>query len=197
MCGRYFFDLDSEELSALYKKIQEQARQEEKLAEEIASGEVYPTNHVITIGGNKDNKPVAGVTRWGFTGFKKGQLMINARSESVEEKKTFAKSFQENRCVFPMSGFYEWDHDKKKYLFTEGKIMYVAGFYRIHHSSEGAETESIIMTTKPNESVAKIHDRMPLIIEKKSIGSWIADIDFAREYINAAEMPALERTLVS
>lgn len=76
MRGRYFFDLDSEELSALYKMIQEQARQEERLAEKIASGEIYPTNHVITIGGNKGNKPVAGVTKWGFTGFKKGQLMI-------------------------------------------------------------------------------------------------------------------------
>lgn len=196
MCGRYFFDLDSEELSALYKKIQEQARQEERLAEKIATGEIYPTNHVITIGGNKDNKPVSGVTKWGFTGFKKGQLMINARSESVEQKKTFAKPFQDNRCVFPMTGFYEWDQDKKKFLFTKDKVMYVAGFYRIHHSAEGIETESIIMTTEPNQSVSKIHDRMPLIIEKKDINSWIADIDFAREHIKA-EMPALKSELVS
>lgn len=196
MCGRYFFDLDLEELSALYKKIQEQARREEKLAEKIASGEVYPTNHVITIGRNKENKPVAAITRWGFTVFKKGQLMINARSESVEQKKTFAKPFQESRCVFPMSGFYEWDQEKKKFLFTTGKVMYVAGFYRIHHSSEGIETESIIMTTEPNKSVSQIHDRMPLLIEKQDIGKWIADIDFAREYIKA-EMPALESKLVS
>lgn len=196
MCGRYFFDLDSEELSALYKKIQEQARREEKLAEKIASGEVYPTNHVITIGGNKENKPVAAVTKWGFTGFRKGQLLINARSESVEQKKPFAKPFQDNRCVFPMTCFYEWDQDKNKYLFTKGNVMYVAGFYRIHHSSEGIETESIIMTTDSNSSVSKIHDRMPLIIEKKDIGSWIADIDFAREYIKA-EMPELNSELVS
>ena len=145
MCGRYYYDLDSEELRALYKKIQKQAREEEKLAEKIASGEVYPTNLVVTIGGNQENKPVAAVTKWGFTGFKKGQLMINARSESVEQKKTFAKPFRENRCVLPMSGFYEWDQDKKKFLFTNGKVMYVAGFYRIHRSSEGIETESIIL----------------------------------------------------
>lgn len=196
MCGRYYYDLDSEELRALYKKIQKQAREEEMLAEKIASGEVYPTNFVVTIGGNQENKPVAAVTKWGFTGFKKGQLMINARSESVEQKKTFAKPFRENRCVFPLSGFYEWDQDKKKFLFTNGKVMYVAGFYRIHRSSEGIETESIILTTEPNQSVSKIHDRMPLIINKNDIGSWIADIDFAREHIKA-EMPALESTLVS
>lgn len=52
------------------------------------------------------------------------------------------------------------------------------------------------MTTEPNQSVSKIHDRMPLIIEKKDISSWIADIDFAREHIKA-EMPALESELVS
>lgn len=196
MCGRYFFDLDSEELRELYKKIQEQARQEEKLAKKIASGEVYPSNHVITIGGNRDNEPVAAVTKWGFTGFRKGQLLINARSDSVEQKKTFAKPFQENRCVFPMTGFYEWDQDKNKFLFTEGEVMYVAGFYRIHQSDEGIETESIIMTTDPNNSVSKIHDRMPLIIEKKDIGSWIADIDFAKEHIKA-EMPALNCKQVS
>lgn len=74
--------------------------------------------------------------------------------------------------------------------------MYVPRLYRIHYSSEGIETESIIMTTEPNQSVSKIHDRMPLVIENKDIGSWIANIEFAREYIKA-EMSILESKLVS
>ncbi|OJG62595.1 hypothetical protein RV07_GL001366 [Enterococcus malodoratus] len=72
--------------------------------------------------------------------------------------------------------------------------MYVAGFYRIHHSAEGIETESIITTTEPNQSISKIHYRMPLIIEKKDIGSWIADRYFARDQINA-EIPDLNSKL--
>lgn len=195
MCGRYFYDLDSEELKELYKKIQEQARREEKLAEEIANGDVYPSNQVVTIAKENDEiRPI--LTRWGFEGFKKGQLLINARSETVEHKKTFAKPFQEHRCVFPMTGFYEWNADKQKYLFSAEDTLYVAGFYRVHHSLEGSKKESIIMTTKPNDTVAKIHDRMPLLVDKKDINQWLSNIEFARQLIDTT-MPELQLELIS
>ncbi|MFQ7233278.1 MAG: SOS response-associated peptidase [Enterococcus hulanensis] len=195
MCGRYFFDLDSEELRELYKKIQNQAREEERLAEKIATGEIYPTNHVVTLI-SEENQITPTLTQWGFTGYKKGQLMINAKSETVEEKKTFSKAFKQSRCVFPMSGFYEWDSSKQKHLFSNGKVTYVAGFYRTHHSESGNQMESIIMTTSPNTSVSKVHDRMPVIIEKEDIDRFITDLDFAREYIKGG-MPALKSKLVS
>ena len=198
MCGRYFFYLDSEELSHLYKKIQKQAKQEEKLAERIATGEVYPSNHVITLQRNEDNEIEPNLTRWGFQGFKKGKLLINAKSETVEQKKTFTKPFQTERCVFPMTGFYEWSQDKQKFLFTNpnSSIIFVAGFCRTHKDEIGYETESIIMTTSPNDSVSKIHDRMPLIVERNQVNDWILDIDFARELIKE-KMPDLKSELVS
>lgn len=198
MCGRYFYDLDSEELKELYKKIQEQARREEKLAEKnsIASGEVFPSNHVITLQSNEDGEVIPTLTRWGFQGFKKGQLFINARSESVEQKKTFAKPFQTERCVFPTSGFYEWNTNKEKYYFTTDETLYIAGFCRKHKTDNGIETESIIMTTNPNASVELIHDRMPLIIEKNQVSDWILNLEFARELIKS-EMPSLNSELVS
>ena len=52
------------------------------------------------------------------------------------------------------------------------------------------------MTTKPNESVSPIHDRMPLIISKDHIKEWTTDLDFARKYLTA-EMPELNRTEVA
>lgn len=52
------------------------------------------------------------------------------------------------------------------------------------------------MTTKPNESVSPIHDRMPLIIQKDHIKEWTTDLDFARKYLTA-EMPELNRTEVA
>lgn len=180
MCGRYLFDPMTGELDEYWKIIRNVAEKQYD-ADEIATGDVYPSNNVVTLGANKENQVVPGITKWEFEGFKKGQLMINARSESVEEKKTFAKHFREQRCIFPMNGFYEWDADKKKFLFTDdGKTMYVAGFYRIH---EGV-AESIIMTTNPNSAVSPIHNRMPLIVDKNDIDSWILDLDFAREYLN-------------
>lgn len=115
MCGRYSFDLSSEELKNYYEQVTPNAT---KKNIRIAVKEVFPSNHVVTLGINQESKIVPGITRWGFQGFKKGQLMINARAETVEEKKTFSKAFRENRCVFPLSGFYEWDSEKRKLLFT-------------------------------------------------------------------------------
>lgn len=181
MCGRYLFDPMTGELDEYWQIIADVAKKQEKYKEqEIATGEVFPSNNVLTLGANKNNEVVPGITKWGFEGFKKGQLFINARSESVEEKKTFSKHFRERRIVFPMNGFYEWDSDKKKFLFTgNNEVIYVAGFYRIHENV----AESIIMTTEPNTVVSPIHDRMPLIIEKSDIDKWVLDLDFAREYL--------------
>lgn len=181
MCGRYLFDPLTGELDEYWQIIADVAKKQEKYKEqEIATGEVFPSNNVLTLGANKNNEVVPGITKWGFEGFKKGQLFINARSESVEEKKTFSKHFRERRIVFPMNGFYEWNSDKKKFLFTgNNEVIYVAGFYRMHENV----AESIIMTTEPNTVVSPIHDRMPLIIDKSDINNWVLDLDFAREYL--------------
>ncbi|WP_165038075.1 SOS response-associated peptidase [Enterococcus sp. ZJ1622] len=188
MCGRYFFDLESEKLRDYYEAAK---KSQSDPSEKIASGEVFPSTHVVTLGADKEKKIVAGRTKWGFEGFKKGQLMINARAETVEEKKTFRKPFTETRCVFPMSGFYEWNTEKEKFLFTDkDDILYVGGFYRIHRKEEGFVTESIILTTAPNRTVASVHDRMPLILESDQIEPWISDLGFARTMLTE-KMPEL------
>jgi len=122
--------------------------------------------------------------------------MINARAETVEEKKTFAKAFRNLRCLFPMSGFYEWDSNKQKFLFKVGEkqTLYIAEFYRIHKTDAGLKTESIIMTTKPNSSVSSVHDRMPLIVDRSHIEDWLNNLDFARTYLSA-DMPELKKMI--
>lgn len=195
MCGRYFFDLASSELKDYYDQVIPNAASKQI---RVGYNEIFPSNHVVTLAINQESNLVPGVTKWGLQGFKKGQLMINARAETVEEKKTFSKAFRETRCVFPISGFYEWDSEKRKLLFSarDSDVFYLGGFYRIHKTGAGFETESIIMTTKPNESVSPIHDRMPLIIQKDHIKEWTTDLDFARKYLTA-EMPELNRTEVA
>ncbi|MGX7301054.1 SOS response-associated peptidase [Enterococcus gilvus] len=181
MCGRYLFDPMTGELDEYWKIIRNVAEKQKQYGDkEIATGDVFPSNNVVTLGANQKRRIVPGITKWGFEGFKKGQLLINARAETVEEKKTFRNSFQNHRCIFPMTGFYEWNTNKEKFLFIgESETLYVAGFYRLH---EGI-AESIIMTTEPDDVVSKIHDRMPLIIDKKDMEKWILDLDFAKEYL--------------
>ncbi len=86
MCGRYFFDLSSNELKSYYDQVAPNATNKHV---RIGYNEIFPSNHVVTLALNQESKIVPGITRWGFEGFKKGQLMINARSETVEEKRRF------------------------------------------------------------------------------------------------------------
>lgn len=173
MCGRYLFDPMITELAEYYRLA--------SLLGEIKQGEIFPTDMVPILGADKNGKIKVLRSSWGFTGFKKGQRIINARSETVLEKALFAHDFRWHRCVFPMGGFYEWDQDKTKLLFhEEANALYIGGFMREHQGL----IESIILTTEPNETVAPIHDRMPLIIEKSAIRSWLTDFDFAVDYLN-------------
>ena len=82
-----------------------------------------------------------------------------------------------------MSGFYEWDSDKHKFLFDSSEPLYLAGFYRNHSTASGSEDESIILTTKPTATIAPIHDRMPVLLSKADVLPWITDVTFARNYL--------------
>ncbi|MGC6770341.1 SOS response-associated peptidase family protein [Enterococcus sp. LJL51] len=90
--------------------------------------------------------------------------------------------------MFPTSGFYEWNGQKEKFLFTEGgsELLYLAGSYKKFDDGQ----RSIILTTAANDSVEQIHKRMPVIIEKKAIDAWLSDEEFAEDYLKK-EMPKL------
>ena len=95
MCGRYLFDPMTGELDEYWQIIADVAKKQEKYKEqEIATGEVFPSNNVLTLGANKNNEVVPGITKWGFEGFKKGQLFINARAESASISVNVALSFR-------------------------------------------------------------------------------------------------------
>ena len=113
----------------------------------------------------------ADILKWGFIGFDKGRLLINARAESVRTKQTFAESFAARRCVLPAAGFYEWDKKKEKVIFRspDRTILYLAGIYRPF----GDEKRFVILTREPGEEIRFIHDRMPLIMPEQLVNEWI------------------------
>ena len=100
-------------------------------------------------------------------------LVINARAESVLEKPLFRDSVRQRRCIVPTSGFYEWDAEKHKYFFQQGRnqAMYLAGLTLMQN---GAPSYCII-TTAANDSMKTVHDRMPLILSKEQAADWILD----------------------
>ena len=125
---------------------------------------------------------------WGVTQ-KDKKLVINARAESALEKPMFSDSVERRRLVIPAAGFYEWDKDKNKVTFysKDKSPIYLAGFYQLSDNKDSF----VILTTAANESMIKVHDRMPLMIEKNAVKDWIFDTDAAKEMLHM-KMPLLE-----
>lgn len=134
-------------------------------------------------------KPIsAEILKWGFPGFDKGKLLINARAESVKTKSTFADSFASRRCVLPAAGFYEWDRKKEKVTFRLGDkpILYLAGIYRPY----GVEKRFVVLTREANDSMRPVHDRMPLILTKEEVRPWVGNMEEAGGILTK-ELPQL------
>lgn len=169
MCGRYYIE---EETSVEMKRIISGLQRKYTEAKKMRTGEVYPTNYApILIMENKKIEPVC--YKWGFPGFKKNSLIINARSESASEKKMFKESFLSRRCIIPANGFYEWSRtkEKKKYYFTsmDSNLLYMAGIYNQYE----LDNCFVILTTVANDSMKEIHNRIPVLLKPERIEEWL------------------------
>lgn len=98
-------------------------------------------------------------------GWNEKHLIINARQETLLDKKLFKHA---KRCLIPVSTFYEWNPAKNKISFYSDHILYLAGLIN-------NKNEFLIITTNANDSVKKVHNRMPLIIEESDIENWFDD----------------------
>lgn len=126
---------------------------------------------------------------WGIVS-KDKKLIINARVESVKEKTMFSESIRNRRCILPAAGFYEWDANKTKYMFkrADEKSIYLAGFYDLNENRDSF----VILTTAANASMKPVHDRMPVMIDKRNLSDYLKDFSAALEMINEP-MPELGR----
>ena len=108
---------------------------------------------------------------------------INAKAETVSRLPTFREPFRHKRCIVPATGFYEPDkmHYAKPpfpwhyFQIKEQPLLGFAGIYDIWKDKQtGKEIYSYtIITTTPNALVGKIHDRMPVILQKEDEETWL------------------------
>ena len=184
MCGRYGFSYAGDEKMDKLLDIMERKYPGGYKLGEINPGDVAPT---IILHENRF-VPVPG--RFGFPGFEKSKRLINARSETAAEKVSFADSLRNRRVIIPANGFYEWSHvgPKTKYFFTraDSPVIYLCGLYRM---IEGL-LHFVILTRAANESIAYIHDRMPVMVPETQVGPYLADYETALKIV-AADAPQL------
>ena len=198
MCGRYQISMEEEivEMREIFREINE--RYKDTLQRQaMKTGEVFPAD-IAPVLVSGENKPQAALMTWGFPKWQGRGIIINARAETAEEKKSFRLPLNRRRCVVPATGFYEWRHDgntkKSKYLFRLSglKPLYLAGIYDQFQAESAAYYAYVILTTAANPSVAAYHDRMPLILHMDQISAWLSDAGFARTFLQTPSDAALD-----
>lgn len=171
MCGRYYLKISIEKLIEKYGILNN------KDIEFKPTKEIFPSQKAPVII-KKENKKVD-LFKWGFSPSFTNQLIINARSETLDEKKTFKKLFYSQRCIIPAGGFFEWKKDNNKnHKFNvshkNNEIISFAGLYDVYEDESGNSVNSfVIITTEANKDIKKIHSRMPVILKEKDEEKWM------------------------
>ena len=175
MCGRVWLvpETDLEK----YQKILADKFSQEILKLWKKTGEFYPSDLLLTI----DNRNNVTLMKWGYDIF--NRKVINTRIESIRDKKIYTSDYISHRCLIPASGFYEWDHNKRKcYFHTDDNIFYLAGIYQ---ETDGIEQCSIL--TKEATSTKGIHDRIPIVLTRKDAASYLNRPDMDLLFNNHAD----------
>ncbi len=106
-------------------------------------------------------------------------LLINARAETAAEKPSFRGALRHRRCLFPADAYYEWTGAagaKRPYMLrpADGGPMAFAGLWDHWLGADGSEIETAaILTVRASASVARVHDRMPVILAPDQFAAWL------------------------
>ncbi|MTI68832.1 MAG: SOS response-associated peptidase [Firmicutes bacterium] len=174
MCGRYSLNYGIENLLKRYRirKID---------FDFTVMKEIFPSNKVPIII-NREKKEIRKM-KWGFSPSFTKRLIINARAETVNEKRLFKNSFIRRRCLIPASSFFEWEKVngnsyKYKIEIKNKNIFSMAGIYDFYKDKNGDEIEAFtILTTNANNKMKKIHRRMPVILNESDEKIWLKEIE--------------------
>ncbi|MDO6437063.1 SOS response-associated peptidase [Cyclobacterium sp. 1_MG-2023] len=178
MCGRYSVKQDLKKVEDQLKLRLSEKAKNWKPSYNIAPSQLAP---VVT----SDKPDVIDVFHFGLVPHwakdkKVGYKMINARSETLLEKPSFKPLLVNNkRCLVLADSFFEWKKQGKEkqpfriYL-PEREVFFFAGLWSSWKDPEGEMYNSYsIITTAPNKLMAKIHDRMPVILTREEEKMWL------------------------
>lgn len=134
--------------------------------------------------------------------------LINARAETVAEKKSFTDAFENRRCLIPADGFYEWKPAAAgktktpfRFVLDDESVFSMAGLWTSQKDSSGATYNAFtIITTTANDIMSPIHHRMPVILNPKNEKLWLsgdADPETLMKLLAPYDSAAMKRYEVS
>lgn len=180
MCGRYLHYSDKQEIENHFDL---QSDKDELFLENlnVCPGSVNPV-----ILQPKPNRIGIGSLKWGLVpdwadSPQVAYKMINARTETIFEKKSFEKSILYHRCLIPANGFYEWKQlsEKQKqayYIYHPAyKLISFAGIYALWKNPKMNTLlwTFAILTASSKGKMADLHERTPIVIPKKDYAAWL------------------------
>ena len=151
------------------------------------------------------------VVRWGLVpswakDISIGSRLINARAETVASKPAFRRAFARHRCLLPADGFYEWEKSgdpksprKQPYYIRreDGGVLAFAGLYELWRDKDRPDDDpdswlwtATIITTRAEDEVGRIHDRMPMVIEPARWADWLDPTATSAEALHGLMTPA-------
>jgi putative SOS response-associated peptidase YedK len=172
MCGRFLIDYEFRDLIDKYNLAKYQGS--------MKKGEIFPSQKIMTI-----VQKYAIAMHWGFDFKWSSRSIINARAETIFEKKTFKNLVKSKRCIIPASAYFEWqkknDQKIKHKIFDDSKnILSLAGLYQVTKNETSEKIyQFTILTKEADEKIRNIHHRMPVIIEEADIEEWLFSETFS------------------
>ena len=188
MCGRYVTTSPPDQIARYFDAVPSETALP-------ANFNTAPTDDVYGIVEGTDGVRRLEVFHWGLVpvwakDMKIGSKMINARSEGLATKPAFKAAFKRKRCLIPMDGFYEWKatgglvgpkgKPAKQPMFVhrlDGEPLAVAGLWEVWRNPAEPDGPWLhwctVITTDANDTMAAIHDRMPVILPPSAWGTWL------------------------
>jgi putative SOS response-associated peptidase YedK len=177
MCGRFSQQRPASELAEIFAA--------EPLADELgARFNVAPTDDALVVVQREERRAITAY-RWGLIphwadAAKVGSRMFNARAETLSSSPAFRDALRRKRCLVPVDGFYEWKREgtrRQPFLIarTDGQPLALAGLWagwRDPAADRVIRTFTII-TAGPNEQIADLHDRMPVVVPEAAWSTWL------------------------
>ena len=181
MCGRFTQTYTWAEIHAMYNLTAVTPRNIQPRYN------IAPTTQVGVITQNGENLHYSEmrwwlVPNWWSKDLKSVPATFNARSEEIASKPMFRSAFKSTRCLIPASGFFEWTGPKESrqpwfISAKDGKPLTFAGLHETWRDrTTGEEVKSCtIITCAANDFMAKIHTRMPVILDEKDWHLWLSE----------------------
>ncbi len=169
MCGRFTLSLYPMEVEKRFNR---------KFSEKIKPNfNASPTQFLPIVSFNNFNS--IDLFRWGMP-LKIGntqKLIINTKSETICEKPFFEKLMINNRCLVLADSFIEWNkanfNQPYRFMLNDKTCFAFAAIYNQFEINNQKVNCFSIITTTANSLVAKVHNRMPVILDKNIENEWI------------------------